>query len=404
MILNAFMLAFRQIRRNLLRAVLTMLGIIIGVGSVIVMISLGNGTSQMVKDQISSLGSNIIMVLPSRSFDPGGGSRSRRFTQREADAIKDRVHSLKAVSPLSSKSVVAKFAQYNTQTQATGITFDYFIVGGWEMAQGRGFTDSEYRTGSNVCIIGESVSKALFKGASPLGAKIKVADMICDSVGLLKSKGQGGMGNDQDDVILFPLKTFQRGISPTKSLNNINMIMVSVEDGADSKDAGSQITDILRDMRNIKSGDRDTFEIMDTKEIQETVSSTTRMLTVFLGCIAGVSLLVGGIGIMNIMLVSVTERTKEIGTRLAIGALEKEVLLQFLIESITISSLGGLIGIFLSFFLSMGMAKLMSVPFVYDVSIAVIAFVFSAFIGVFFGYLPAKRASQLNPIDALRHE
>ena len=323
---------------------------------------------------------------------------------READAIKSRVHLLQAVSPVSSKSIVVKYAQFSAITPATGVTEDYFTVGGWKMAQGREFTHNEYRAGANVCIIGESVNRLLFKNSSPMGSKIRVADMICETVGVLESKGQGGMGNDQDDIIIFPLKTFQRSISPSTSLNNISRIMVSVRDGEDSKVAAEQIKAVLRDMRGIKDGARDSFEIMDTKEIQEAVSSTTKMLTLFLGCIAGVSLLVGGIGIMNIMLVSVTERTKEIGTRLAIGALEKEVLMQFLIESITISSLGGFIGILLSFFISMIMANILSIPFVYDISIAILAFVFSAFIGILFGYLPAKRASKLNPIDALRHE
>lgn len=404
MIINAFVLAFRQISRNYLRAFLTMLGIIIGVGSVVVMISLGNGTTKMITDQISSLGSNLLMVTPARFFDGGGGNISRKFTMKESEAVSDRVAGLKAVAPMSRSSVVLKYSNKNAQTSATGITKDYFAVAGWSMAQGRQFNEKEYRAGSNVCILGESVRNNLFKEASPLGSKIKLADIVCEVVGVLQSKGQSGMGGDQDDVVLLPMKTFLRSISPSKSLNNISMLMISVDNGTDSSAAVQRVSAVLRDMRNIKSGERDTFEIMDTKEIQETVSSTTRMLTVFLGAIAGVSLIVGGIGIMNIMLVSVTERTKEIGTRLAIGALEKEVLLQFLIESITISSIGGFIGIFVSFFLSMGLSKVMNVPFVYDVSVAVIAFLFSAFMGVLFGYLPAKRASKLNPIDALRHE
>lgn len=404
MILNAITLAIRQIRRNLLRAILTMLGIIIGVGSVIIMITLGNGTTQQIQEQITSLGSNTMYILPSRSFDSGGVSRSIRFTSREVEAIKARVHSLENVAPLSNRSIVIRYAQYSANTPATGVTDEYFKVANWDMAQGRSFSEAEYLAGSNVCIIGESVRTALFKDSSPLGAKIKVADIICENIGVLESKGQGGNGNDQDDVILFPLKTFQRSIFPTSSINNISMIMVSVKDGQDSTIASNLIKNTLREMRNITEGQRDSFDIIDTKEIQKTVSSTTRMLTVFLGCIAGVSLIVGGIGIMNIMLVSVTERTKEIGTRLAIGALEKEVLMQFLIESITISALGGLIGIVMAFFVSMGLSNVLDLPFTFDISVAIVAFLFSAFIGVLFGYLPAKRASRLNPIDALRHE
>lgn len=404
MILNAFSLAFRQIRRNFMRAFLTMLGIIIGVGAVIVMISLGNGTTKMITDQISSLGSNVLMITPARFFDPGGGNLSKKFTLKEAEIIKDRVPGLKAVSPIARSSVIVKYFNKNAQTSANGAIADYFIVGNWKMAHGREFTDKEYRAGANVCVLGGTIRNTLFKEESPLGSRIKVGGIVCEVVGVLESKGQSGMGGDQDDVILLPLKTFQRSILPSKLLNNINMIMVSVNDDIDSSQAVTQVTNVLRDLRGIKSGDRDTFEIMDTKEIQKALISTTRMMTLFLGAIAGVSLIVGGIGIMNIMLVSVTERTKEIGTRLAIGALEKEVLLQFLIEAVTISAIGGFIGIIISFFLSMGLASMMKVPFVYDVSIAVIAFIFSAFMGVLFGYLPARRASKLNPIDALRHE
>lgn len=404
MILNAFILAFRQIRRNYLRAFLTMLGIIIGVSSVIVMVTLGNGTAKMINNQISSLGSNLLMITPARYLDGGGLMMGKKFTLMESEAIADRVPGLQAVAPMAVGSTVAKYVNRSAQTMATGMTSDYFIVGNLKMAEGREFNSKEYRAGSNVCILGESVRVNLFKDASPLGAKIKLADIVCECVGVLESKGQSGMGNDDDDVLLMPIKTFQRSIDASKSLNNVSFIIVSVNDGVDSTAAMQQISNVLRDIRNIKKDDRDTFEIMDTKEIQKALSTVTGMLTVFLAAIAGVSLIVGGIGIMNIMLVSVTERTKEIGTRLAIGALEKEVLLQFLIESITISSLGGIIGIILSFFISMGLANLMNLPFVYDVSIAIIAFVFSAFMGVLFGYLPAKRASKLNPIDALRHE
>lgn len=404
MILNAFILAFRQIRRNYLRAFLTMLGIIIGVSSVIVMVTLGNGTAKMINNQISSLGSNLLMITPARYLDGGGLMMGKKFTLMESEAIADRVPGLQAVAPMAVGSTVAKYVNRSAQTMATGMTSDYFIVGNLKMAEGREFNAKEYRAGSNVCILGESVRVNLFKDASPLGAKIKLADIVCECVGVLESKGQSGMGNDDDDVLLMPIKTFQRSIDASKSLNNVSFIIVSVNDGVDSTAAMQQISNVLRDIRNIKKDDRDTFEIMDTKEIQKALSTVTGMLTVFLAAIAGVSLIVGGIGIMNIMLVSVTERTKEIGTRLAIGALEKEVLLQFLIESITISSLGGIIGIILSFFISMGLANLMNLPFVYDVSIAIIAFVFSAFMGVLFGYLPAKRASKLNPIDALRHE
>lgn len=404
MILNAFFLAFRQIRKNYLRAFLTMLGIIIGVGSVIVMLALGNGASKKITSQISSLGSNLLIVFPARNLNNDGKSKKRNFTMQEVDIIRSRLMGVRAVAPFSSTSVIAQYFAQNTQTQANGITQDYFEVTGWNLAMGREFREGEYVSGTNVCILGESVRKALFGNENPLGAQIKVVKSICEVVGVLESKGQGAMGNDQDDAIFMPFKTYQRNVSGKNTLFNVNRIMISLNDGVDSVEATNNLKYILRDIRDIKSGQRDNFEIMDTKEIEKMVSSTTSILTLFLGCIAGVSLIVGGIGIMNIMLVSVTERTREIGTRLAIGALESEVLLQFLIEAVVVSSLGGIIGIFLAFFVALGAASLMNIPFVFHIDVAVFAFLFSAMIGVIFGYLPARRASRLNPIEALRYE
>lgn len=409
MVFNAFLLAFRQIRRNLLRAFLTMLGIIIGTGSVIVMISLGNGTTQQIKDNISSLGSNILMIMPSRGLDTSGQSLRRYFNQQEVDLIRDRVYGIRALSPMGEGSALIQYKQNSKETETYGVIGDYFIAGNWDMAEGREFRDDEYKSGANVCIIGDSVKNALFKNDEPLGAKIKVGNkegsIICECVGVLAGKGQGVMGNDQDDVIVFPLKSYLRTLGRAKtSINNINRITISLEDGINSKQKTQEIRQVLNEIRNINDSKSSNFEIRDTKQIEETLADTTRMLTLFLGAIAGVSLIVGGIGIMNIMLVSVTERTKEIGTRLAIGALESEVLLQFLIEAIVISSCGGLIGIILSFVISFALANAFELPFVYSIPVAVIAFLFSAFIGILFGYLPARRASQLNPIDALRHE
>ncbi|MDE5591519.1 MAG: ABC transporter permease, partial [Helicobacter sp.] len=272
--------------------------------------------------------------------------------------------------------------------------------------------DEDYRSGSNVCILGESVSKNLFatqnkeesNPKNPLGTRIKLGNITCDCIGILEGKGQGAMGNDQDDVILLPLKTYQRNISNSKSLYNINRIMISLKEGIDSTQALLQISNALEKIRNIREGQKNDFEIMDTKEIARIMKNTTTNLTLFLGAIAGVSLIIGGIGIMNIMLVSVTERTKEIGTRLAIGALEHEVLLQFLIEATTLSSLGGVIGIILAFIGGFGISHWIDIPFNFDYGIAALAFLFSSFIGVLFGYLPARRASKLNPIEALKHE
>ncbi len=301
-------------------------------------------------------------------------------------------------------SVVAKYMNKNVQTSISGVTEGYFTAVDWKIAEGRSFENKEYIAGTNTCIIGESVRKNLLGSTPAAGTRLKVGSVVCDVVGVLESKGQGGRGNDQDDIILMPLKAFQRSISPSNPIYNIKIIMVSLNEDVDYKAASEQIAVILRHMRNIYDKSKDTFEIQSTKEIQETVEKSIGSLTVFIGAVAGVSLLVGGIGIMNIMLVSVTERTREIGTRLAIGALEKEVLLQFLVESATISAVGGFIGIIFGFFMTLLLSAKLHIPFTFDVKIATVSFIFSGFIGIVFGYLPARKASRLNPIDALHHE
>lgn len=405
MIINAFILALRQIKRNFLRAFLTMLGVIIGVGAVIVMISLGNGTTQMIGDRISSLGSNLLLVFPARAMNPSGANLRRNFSMQEAQNVQMLSQEyIEALAPISQTSVMLQYQSQNTTTQAQGVDSAFFYVTQWDTSEGRGFEENEYRVGSNVCMIGESVRKNLFSQSNPLGQKIRLNNIVCECIGILESKGQGGMGNDQDDVILLPMKTFLRSVSGSNTLFSINRLMLRAKDGVDSDEVVQSLTRILRQVRNVRAGDRDSFEIMDTKQIAQTLTSTTKTLTALLGLIAGVSLIVGGIGIMNIMLVSVTERTREIGTRMAIGALQSEVLMQFLIESITLSSLGGIVGIIWAFFASFALSKYMEIPFIFDIPTAIIAFLFSAFIGVLFGYLPARRASKLNPIDALRHE
>ncbi len=402
MIWNAILLAFKQISRNYLRAFLTMLGIIIGVGSVIVMLALGNGTTQMVRSQIASLGSNLLIVFPARGLNTGGSSLSKKFTMQEVETLRLRMNLAKKVAPIANTTPIVQYAGANTQTTANGVTQEYFEVSGWEIAMGRIFKHDEMS--ANICILGESVRSALFKTENPLGAKVRVGKSVCEVIGVLKSKGQGGMGNDQDDVILLPFKTFLRDISGVTSTYNINRIMIALKDDVDSTQAVSQVREILRDYRHIKPGQIDTFDVMDTKEIEQRLTQTTKILTIFLSAVASVSLVVGGIGIMNIMLVSVTERTKEIGTRLAIGALESDVLLQFLIESVVVSALGGIIGIVLAFFISWWASYQMNIPFIFDIWTALGAFAFSALVGVIFGYLPARRASRLDPIEALRYE
>ena len=406
MILNAFFLAFRQIRRNFLRAILTMLGIIIGVGSVIVMISLGNGTTESITKNLSNLGSNTLIIFPSRSVGPNTTSSERRkFSLNEFEALKAQTLGLaRLATPVMNTSSLVQYRESNIQTDIYGVEPEYFTIENWKFAEGRMFTSGELKAGSSSCILGATVHKTLFNAESPLGARIKIGDMTCECVGVFVAKGQG-MGRDTDNGIFVPPKTYRTNIYKGDNLYNIDNIMISLNDGIDSEQATETVSALFRNNRGVRKGQKDNFDIFDTKQILETIQQTTKSMTMFIGAIAGVSLIVGGIGIMNIMLVSVTERTREIGTRLAIGALQKEVLLQFLIESLTLSALGGLIGIVLAFFIAWFVSRIwLDIPFVFDWAIASIAFIFSGAIGVVFGYLPARRASKLNPIEALRHE
>ncbi len=400
MIWNTLLLALRAIRRNLMRSVLTILGIVIGVAAVITMVTLGNGAPRSVSDPISSMGSNLVMVVPGQRFGPGSGG-APNFKIADVEAIRNQISAAEWVAPVVNKSVTAVYQSSNWATVATGSNNDYFQAGNWELAQGRTFSETEERAGKAVCVIGDTVREKLFGGQNPVGSQIRIKQFSCEVVGLLKPKGQSAMGSDQDDVVVMPLRTVQRRLSGSQDIGRLS---VAVRDGASIDAVKKQLSLLLRERRNIAESEDDDFRVMDTRQIAETLTSTTKILTMLLGAVAAVSLLVGGIGIMNIMLVSVTERTREIGIRLAIGALEREVLLQFLIEAVALSSLGGLIGIALATAASMGLAGMMGIPYIFDPTINVASFLFSAAIGVIFGYFPARRAAGLNPIDALRHE
>ena len=400
MIWNTLLLALRAIRRNLMRSVLTILGIVIGVAAVITMVTLGNGATRSVSDQISSMGSNLVMVVPGQRFGPGSGG-APNFKTADVEAIRNQISAAEWIAPVVNKSVTAVYQSSNWATVATGSNNDYFQAGNWELAQGRTFSETEERAGKAVCVIGDTVREKLFGGQNPVGSHIRIKQFSCEVVGLLKPKGQSAMGSDQDDMVVMPLRTVQRRLSGSQDIGRLS---VAVREGASIDAVKKQLSLLLRERRNIAESEDDDFRVMDTRQIAETLTSTTKILTMLLGAVAAVSLLVGGIGIMNIMLVSVTERTREIGIRLAIGALEREVLLQFLIEAVALSSLGGLIGIALATAASMGLAGMMGIPYIFDPTINVASFLFSAAIGVIFGYFPARRAAGLNPIDALRHE
>ena len=402
MLLNALLLALREIRRNLLRSFLTVLGIVIGVAAVITMVTLGNGATRMVAEQISSLGSNLLMVMPGQRLGPGRDSAGApKFRTGDVEAIRQQVGGLQAVAPQVGSAVTLVAGTQNWSSTVNGTSNEYFTAGNWTLAAGRRFSDDEEQAGKAVCIIGQTVRKELFGSASPLGNSIRVKSFSCEVIGLLAGKGQGGMGQDQDDTVLMPLNTVQRRL--TGSLD-IGGILVSMRDDADTATVVGQLRGLLRERRKLAANADDNFNVMDTKQIAETLSGTIGTMTALLGAVAAVSLLVGGIGIMNIMLVSVTERTREIGIRLAIGALEQEVLLQFLIEAVVLSAFGGLVGIALALLACLGLATLMGMPFLFNPGINLTAFAFSAAIGVVFGYFPARRAARLDPIEALRHE
>lgn len=399
---NTFLLSLREIRRNLLRSFLTVLGIVIGVAAVITMVTLGNGATRAVSDQISSLGSNLLMIRPGQRLGPVGPSAGAQpFKEADAQALAAQVGGIRGVAPAQTVAVTAVFGARNWSTRVTGSTNAYFDVSNWSLADGRVFTEVEERGGAAVCVIGATVRRELFGQLDPLGLQIRIRQFSCQVVGLLASKGQAALGQDQDDTIVLPLHTVQRRLSGNQQ---VGTLLVSVEDGVDGERVKRAIRELLRERRKLAQADEDNFNIMDTRQIADTLSGTTRVMTMLLGAVAAVSLLVGGIGIMNIMLVSVTERTREIGVRLAIGALEREVLLQFLIEAVVLASVGGVVGVAIATLASVVLANLMAVPYLFDPAINLLAFGFSSAIGIVFGYFPARRAARMDPIEALRHE
>ncbi len=400
--INTLLLALRSIRRNLMRSFLTVLGIVIGVSAVITMVTVGNGATLAVQNQISGLGTNLLQVRPGQRMGPGsGGTSAPYFKEGDAEAIASQIGGVAAAAPQSRTGGTLVANGRNWSSTITGSTNDWLTTGNWTLSQGREFTGAEMRAGAAVCMIGETIRRELYGDSPALGASLRVKNISCEVIAVLGSKGQGSFGNDQDDLVFMPIKTLQRRITGNTQVNDL---LVSMADGSDSTRVKASMTQLLRERRKLADTDEDNFNVLDTKQLADTLSGTTRVLTMLLGAVAAVSLLVGGIGIMNIMLVSVTERTKEIGLRLAIGALEREVLLQFLIEAVVLAALGGLIGIVLATGASVGLSALMDVPYVFNPGVNLLSFLFSAAIGVLFGYFPARRAARLNPIDALRHE
>jgi len=399
---NALLLSLKEIRRNLLRSFLTILGVVIGVGAVITMVTLGNGATRAIADQIESLGSNMLILRPGQRFGARRDSAAAApLKLADARAVAEQITALDAVVPsVTHAAVVVRFAA-NWSTTVVGATPAYLRARKWPLTQGRLYSDAEDRAGKALCVVGETVRRELFGRENPIGGAIRIRGFSCEVIGLLAAKGQAAMGMDQDDVVLMPLHTVQRRLIGNQ---DVAAILLAVSPGASIDHAKAAVERLMRERRRIGEGENDDFNVLDTRQIADALSSTTRVMTMLLSAVAAVSLLVGGIGIMNIMLVSVTERTREIGIRLAIGALEHEVLLQFLIEAVVLSALGGLTGIALAAIGSAWAATAMHIPFLFDLQINLLAFAFSAAIGVLFGYFPARRAARLDPIEALRHE
>jgi putative ABC transport system permease protein len=400
---NAILLALREIRRNVLRSSLTILGIVIGVAAVITMVTIGEGATAQVQADIQKLGTNLMYVFRGQGFGGGGGARSASppFTLEDVRAVGEEVMGVREVAPSSDSSAQAIYGNANWSTQITGTTDTFLDVRDWPLLSGRNFSESELRGGASVCLLGDTVKQELFGSQDPIGSSIRLGKLSCQVIGLLSAKGQSGFGRNQDDVILMPLRTVQRRLTGN---SDVNTIVVSAREGASTEKVQADIERLLRERRKIREGADADFIIRDMKEISTAFTSSTRVLTALLGAVAAVSLVVGGVGIMNIMLVSVTERTREIGTRLAVGAMASDVLLQFLVEAVTLAAFGGVIGILLGLGAGALATNAFNMPFVLNPGIVFLSFAFSAAVGIIFGFFPARRAAQLDPIEALRHE
>jgi len=397
---NALLLALRAIRRNLMRSTLTTLGIVIGVAAVIVMVTIGAGATAQVTAQIQSLGSNLLLVHVGQHMGPGSRIAAKPFTLDDSRAV-GTLPSVAAVAATSDTGKAVIYGNRNWNTMITGADNHYFTVRDRSVTLGRPFSDNEVKGGSTVCILGETVRQELFGAQDPVGDRVRIEGISCRVIGVLTAKGQSAGGQDQDDMVLMPLRAYWRQVVGNR---NVEMIQVSARDGYSTERVQSDLEGLLRERRHIGPAEDDDFSVFDLREITQTLTGTTQILTALLGAVAAVSLLVGGIGIMNIMLVSVTERTREIGIRLAVGAREREVLLQFLVEAVVLASFGGLVGIVLAVLASAGLTHLMGLPFVLRGGVVLLAFLFSAAVGVAFGFFPARKAARLDPIEALRYE
>lgn len=398
---DILLMAGQAITRNKMRSFLTTLGIIIGVASVVAMVHLGQSATRSVTDSIASIGSNLLFVMPGTAQRGPGGIRTTAelFDMADVEAIRNDVNAI-LVAPSVSTNATVVYGNANDTLSVQGTDNNYFTVRNHQVASGRMFEEAELRAGSAVCIIGQTLIDELYLGEDPLGSSLRVGRTACRVIGILEEKGES-MGQDRDKIILMPIKAVQRRLVGNL---DVQAIFVSALVDGTTRRVQADIENLLRQRRHIKAGNEDDFYVRDTRDIAEALEQTTNTLTILLGAIAAVSLLVGGIGIMNIMLVSVTERTREIGIRLAIGARTGDVLTQFLVESIALSTVGGLIGLLLGVSGSWLATSKLDMPFVLSPGVMLLGFSFSVAIGVIFGYFPARKAAYMNPIDALRHE
>lgn len=405
MIWETTRLAIQAIFRNAMRSFLTVLGVIIGVAAVIALVTIGQGTTILVTSEVSRLGSNLLMVMPGQAeqgpASSGGAAAAASFTLKDVDAIANQVPGALAAAPYVSRSMTVTFGSEHHNSGIVGTDNRFFIARDWALESGRDFYESELQAGSAACIVGETIRETFFGQGDPAGEIIRLGQISCRIIGVLESKGGSTFGTDQDDIVILPVRTFQRRIAGNA---DINLIYVAVREEFETDKITRDIQLLMRERRQIAEGEEDDFNVFDMEQVASMLSTVTNVLTGLLGAVAAVSLLVGGIGIMNIMLVSVTERTKEIGIRLAVGAVQSQVLMQFLVEAILLSLIGGVIGIGVGLALAAIAGQLLGVPFVIDPLVIFGAFAFSAIIGVIFGYFPARRAARLNPIEALRHE
>lgn len=402
MIWETVRLAIQAIFRNALRSILTVLGIVIGVAAVIAMVTVGQGSSDQVTADVEKLGTNVLMVSPgANQMGPGNASVAAPLDLKDVDALIDQLSSVRTASPYNQTTLNAVYGAEDARTTVAGTDARYLDVVDWPVVLGRSFLPAEENSGKAVCVIGETVRQNLFGNTNPLGETLRIKSVSCDVIGLLEAKGASSFGTDQDDIVLIPIKAFQRRVTGS---SDVSMIYVAAADGVSTDRTLVDIEVLMRERRRIGDGEEDDFAVRDMKQLASMLTGITSVLTGLLSAVAAVSLLVGGIGIMNIMLVSVTERTREIGIRLAVGATANQVLLQFLVEAIVLSMIGGVIGILLGLSLAALAANLMGIPFSPDTIVVATAFLFSAAVGVIFGFFPARNAARLDPIEALRHQ